>query len=265
MQTPAMKESTAILAANDVRETVRFYRDVLGFEADWLWGDPPTFGGVRWGRVQLMFCQQPEIARHIEGHQHWLQVADADAMLKTHRDRGAPIISDIGNKPWGWREYIVRDVNGYHLRFAGPCTYEKPASALSTMPPYIEIVERLPTADEHMALSKSVGWQSFQEVLPAALAHSLFGVVALDTRDPARPVVGSARIVGDTAIFYYIQDVMVLPAYQNQRIGSAMMETLMEYIRAHAPKGAMVQLFTGKPGFYERHGFRVMNGMGLVI
>ena len=133
------------------------------------------------------------------------------------------------------------------------------------MPSYIEIVERLPTPDEHAALTKGVGWQSFHEVLPAALAHSLFGVVALDTREASRPVVAAARIVGDAAIFYYIQDVMVLPAYQNQRIGSAIMEKLLERIRTHAVKGAMVQLFTGKPGFYERYCFRVMNGMGLVV
>ena len=260
-----MKDSTAILAVRDMRETVGYYRNVLGFEADWLWGDPPTFGGVRWGRVQVFFSLQPRITQHVEWHQHWFDVTDADAMLRLHRDRGAEIADDIENKPWGVREYTVRDINGYLLRFGGPCTYEKPASALATMPPYIEIVARLPTVEEHSALAKAIGWNSFREVLPAALAHSLFGVVAIDTRDAARPVIGAARIVGDAAIFYYIQDVMVLPAYQNQRIGSALMEKLLEWIRANAAKGSMVQLFTGKPGFYERYGFRSMNGMGLVI
>ena len=45
----ALSRSEAILAVADMAATVRFYRDKLSFTGDWLWGDPPTFGGVSWG------------------------------------------------------------------------------------------------------------------------------------------------------------------------------------------------------------------------
>ena len=32
-----------VIATADVIETVRYFEDVLGFEKQWVWGDPPAF------------------------------------------------------------------------------------------------------------------------------------------------------------------------------------------------------------------------------
>ena len=45
------RSSEPIFPVADVVATVRYCRDVLGFEKDWVWGEPPDFGGVRWGKV----------------------------------------------------------------------------------------------------------------------------------------------------------------------------------------------------------------------
>jgi hypothetical protein len=49
-----LTRSEAILAVSDVVATTRYYRDVLGFADEWTWGEPPDFGGVRWGKVGVM-------------------------------------------------------------------------------------------------------------------------------------------------------------------------------------------------------------------
>jgi catechol 2,3-dioxygenase-like lactoylglutathione lyase family enzyme len=261
-----LKSSEAILAVADVAATVRFYRDVLGFEGEWLWENPPTFGGVRWGAVQVMLCRQPELARNVEGHQHFFFCDDIDALHQRHQAANAPIVSKLENKPWGVREYTVRDINGYHLRFAGPQKYERPASARSTLPSFIKLEERLPTVEELGILTDAVGWNRTAEMLRVALEHSLHGVVALDTRNPQEPrVVGSIRVIGDAARFFYLQDVAVIPEFQNQRIGSAMMELVMAWLKSAAPKGSWIGLFTAKPGFYERYGFKSGSGMSLMV
>ena len=92
---------------------------MLGFESEWFYGDPPTFGGVRWGTQQVMFCQQPELAAKVEGLMHMFRVDDIRPMYEKHKAAGALIIDDLENKPWGMSEYVVRDPSGYHLRFAG--------------------------------------------------------------------------------------------------------------------------------------------------
>jgi predicted N-acetyltransferase YhbS len=77
--------------------------------------------------------------------------------------------------------------------------------------------------------------------------------------------VGAIRVVGDGAKFFYVQDVMVRPELQHQRIGSAMIESAMAWLKRSAPTGAFIGLFTGKPGFYERYGFQIGQGMSLCL
>src|SRR5437773_7764093 len=106
-----------------------------------------------------MFCQQPGLAGKVEGHQHAFFCEDIDSLRERHRASGAPVISEIANKPWGVREYTVRDLNGYHLRFGGPATYERPAGAQRTLPEFIRIVERVTSVEEDAALRAAVGWK----------------------------------------------------------------------------------------------------------
>ncbi|HEX3357468.1 MAG TPA: GNAT family N-acetyltransferase [Tepidisphaeraceae bacterium] len=257
-----LKSSEAIFAVADVTETIRFYRDILGFESEWLWGNPPTFGGVRWGSSQVMFCKQPNFTGKTEGLQHMFRVTEIRPLYEQHKKAGAPIIEDLSNKPWGLSEYVVRDPNGYYLRFAGPEVYEPKKSATETLPPHIRIEVRKPSLDEYIRLSESVGWPKDLKTMPHALDHSLFCVLAIDSRD--NQSVGMARACGDGR-FYTIWDVIVLPSYQGQKIGTALMEQTLTELRKIGPKGAFVGLFTGKPDFYGRVGFIKDLGMHLAL
>ena len=191
-------------------------------------------------------------------------MSDVEKLHAFHRANGAEIISPIENKPWGMREYTVRDPWGYELRFAGAEKYERPPNAHDFLPPNIRIIERMPTVYEYVAVVKSVNWIHNAEVLPAALRNSAYGAVAVDESQPANPkTVGMVRIIGDGALVFYIQDVAVMPSHQNQRIGTALVETAIRWLRASEPRGAFVGLFTAKPAFYERLGFLKDIGMHL--
>ena len=64
----------------DVVATVRYYRDVLGFEKDWVWGEPPDFGGVRWGKVGAMFALQSGPDSNVHGQWHSFFVEGIDGL-----------------------------------------------------------------------------------------------------------------------------------------------------------------------------------------
>jgi ribosomal protein S18 acetylase RimI-like enzyme len=68
-----------------------------------------------------------------------------------------------------------------------------------------------------------------------------------------------ARIIGDGGMVYYIQDVIVIPDYQRQGIGTQMMDRIMAYIRLHASQSTIIGLMSavGKEAFYEKYGFMV--------
>ena len=119
----------------------------------------------------------------------------------------------------------------------------------------IEIQDRTPTLMEYLNITDAVGWSNYvgPETAAVALANSLFCVMAI--RD--HRCVGIARIVGDRAIFFYVQDVAVLPDYQGQGIGDLLMARVIEWLEENAPDRAFVGLFSarGKEKFYERYGF----------
>jgi GNAT superfamily N-acetyltransferase len=199
-----------------------------------------------------MFCLQPELAARVEGHQHAFFVNGIDRLFEQHRNNAVPIIAPLEAKPWGLREYVVRDPNGYHLRFGEPITPR--ATAAKPLPEGIRLVDRLPSIEEYETLIRAVGWvHTNMEAVPTALRNTLYCVVAVENEK----AVGMARVVGDGTMGLYVQDVMVLPDRQRQGIGTALMEAVMIHFHRVAPAKASIALFTGRPlaAFYERHGF----------
>ena len=117
-----------------------------------------------------------------------------------------------------------------------------------------ELVQRPPTVAEYQRLRKSAGWVLFDhDATRHALDSALFSVCLLC----GDAVVGCGRIVGDGGIYYYVQDVIVVPSLQGRGLGDTIMTHLMQWLEGAAPDRAFVALFsaTGKAPFYERHGF----------
>lgn len=237
----------------DVVATVRYYCAVLGFGNDWLWGDPPEVGGVRWGKLGVMFSQVGPGAK-VGGQWHSFFVDGIDALHELHGCNGATICSPLELKPWGLREYTVRDLNGHYLRF-GQRASDRSATAGREPASTVSIVERLPTVEEYQVLMKGVGWSKTEPTdrERAALAGARFGVVAIE----GDRVVGAGLVLGDGVTFAYLKDIMVHPEWQGRKVGSRIVEALLAIIRRSTSDGMLVTLFTGQnlAEFYERFGF----------
>ena len=121
--------------------------------------------------------------------------------------------------------------------------------------------ERPPTNAEYRFLISAVGWADYTnvDVVDAALAHSLYHVVALHEE----AVIGMARVVGDGAMFFYIQDVVVAPAHQGRGVGTLLLERIMSYLKDAAPERAFIGLFAaeGTLPYYARFDFAVRMGL----
>jgi RimJ/RimL family protein N-acetyltransferase/uncharacterized glyoxalase superfamily protein PhnB len=114
-----------ILAVRDVRATAEYYRDQLGFEIVFLYGDPPTYAGVALGEwtasgaiIHLALVDAPP---PVAGIGLYLPVGPAiDALFESYRARGVDLVGEVAQQPWGAREFSLRDCNGYLLRFSTP-------------------------------------------------------------------------------------------------------------------------------------------------
>jgi len=116
------------------------------------------------------------------------------------------------------------------------------------------IEERNPSFDEYKALREAVGWKLTEETSTRkALDNSLYSVVALDNKK----VVGTGRVIGDDGLYYYIQDLIVIPNNQGKGYGKELMAKLMDFVQSHARPGSIIGLMAapGLENFYEEFGF----------
>ena len=112
--------------------------------------------------------------------------------------------------------------------------------------------------EDVLHLYQAVGWTNYThqpQMLEQALSHSLVIYVALD----GDAVVGLIRLVGDGFSSVFVQDLIVLPSYQRQGIGSSLMkEALKDYKDAY-----QVQLVTEETErtleFYRFMGFETLS------
>ena len=112
--------------------------------------------------------------------------------------------------------------------------------------------------DDVLHLYQAVSWTNYTnqpQMLEQSLTHSLAIYVARD----GEKIVGLVRLVGDGFSSVFIQDLIVLPSYQRQGIGSTLMkESLGDYKDAY-----QVQLATDQTektlGFYRSLGFETLS------
>jgi GNAT superfamily N-acetyltransferase len=118
----------------------------------------------------------------------------------------------------------------------------------------VKIRECIPSVEEYQRLRDSVNWSKVSDrAVKNSLENSLFSICAfLNSK-----LIGYGRIIGDRGIYYYIQDMMVLPIYQKRGIGKQIMNELIEYLNNHADESAFIGLMAAKgySQFYEPYGF----------
>ena len=112
---------------SDVGATVRFYTETLGFDAVRLEteGSVPVFAVLGLGDAVVLIDRQesiggaPPTPRGLAVNIR-VMVPDVDAVYGRARAAGATISRDIGDRDYGLRDFIVRDPDGFRIRFASP-------------------------------------------------------------------------------------------------------------------------------------------------
>lgn len=130
----------------------------------------------------------------------------------------------------------------------------------------LRFIHQPPDASSYLLLRNTTTWDTLPEkVMETGLRNSLFGVSVFD----GDQIVGCGRVIGDGAMYVYIQDVIVLPEYQGLGIGSRIMQHLMDYITTQLPESVFTGLMAARDvaGFYEKFGFlrRPPNRPGMFI
>jgi len=116
---------------HDMEESLRFYRDKLGFR---VVRQEPDFAVVALGSAFVLLAAAAAAVQYeMPGVKEWLAGApqgigvnmliilgDVDVMYQRARSSGATIAKEIDDRDYGLRDFITADPDGYLLRFASP-------------------------------------------------------------------------------------------------------------------------------------------------
>lgn len=134
----------------------------------------------------------------------------------------------------------------------------------------ITIKENNILSKEFNYLTEKVGWGTRDiNIVEEALNNTLYSVSIYDDDK----IIGYGRIIGDKTIFLYIQDIMVIPEYQGQKIGTMIMKELLNKIEEYKKINPHIRTYLGaskgKEAFYKKFGFMTRSeaelGEGMVL
>ena len=97
----------------DLERAQQHYRDVLGFQVNWVYPDK-TICGISRGDVSIFLSLRTP---PFEPAVHWMFAPDIDATYKELKSSGANIVEPLERKPWGLRQFTVSDLDGnlFHI------------------------------------------------------------------------------------------------------------------------------------------------------
>ncbi|MCK4259718.1 MAG: GNAT family N-acetyltransferase [Halanaerobiales bacterium] len=103
-------------------------------------------------------------------------------------------------------------------------------------------------------LYEDAGWVAYTQDIPTlmkAIENSLKIITAWD----GDQLVGLIRVVGDGLTIVYIQDILILNSYRRKKIGTQLVEQVLENYNHVRQKVLLTEEGPDRRQFYEKQGF----------
>lgn len=114
------------LPVKNLRQTLDYYRNTLGFYDEWTWANQDgkvVDGGIRRDDMRLIFGEDPEFVDVICSYPKsrlplmWF-VENIDDIYSEFQVRGIELADTLRTHDYGLREFAFVDINGYYIRIA---------------------------------------------------------------------------------------------------------------------------------------------------
>lgn len=117
--------------------------------------------------------------------------------------------------------------------------------------------ENILTAEDVILFQRKMSWvEDPKAQWEKSLLNTIYSIVAMKDNE----IIAMGRLLGDAAIYWYINDVFVLTKYQGCGIGREVVSRLIQYVKENSLPETEVSVCLmcakGKEDFYEKLGFR---------
>jgi catechol 2,3-dioxygenase-like lactoylglutathione lyase family enzyme len=122
---PSLTSAIPVLFVSNVRASADFFDEKLGFDIDFLHGNPPFYGAVSRdnARLHLRFVHEPAfVAGIVEKEQllaAFINVNDVKSLFAEYLEAGVDLHGRLKKEPWGGNGFTVRDPDGNLIYFCG--------------------------------------------------------------------------------------------------------------------------------------------------
>lgn len=113
------------MPVKNLRQTLDYYREVLGFYDEWTWADESgnlTDGGIRRDEMHLLFGEDPAFTATVSSGRRRLPllwfVDNIVAVYAEFKERNIMLADDLKTHAYGLKEFAFIDLNGYYIRVA---------------------------------------------------------------------------------------------------------------------------------------------------
>jgi catechol 2,3-dioxygenase-like lactoylglutathione lyase family enzyme len=124
-QDTAVASAKPVLYVADVDASARFYRDRLGFQIDFLHGNPPFYGSVsrEGATLHLKLVDEPVFAAGAVERQGlimaFVDTPNVRELYTEYRAADVEIAQKLTKQAWGGTDFTVRDPDGNAIAFVG--------------------------------------------------------------------------------------------------------------------------------------------------
>ena len=109
--------AATLFVVQDVLRSVEHYRDVLGFQTEFTYGEPTFYAGVERDDVVIHLQAASETKRQPGHGAMYVFVTDVDALYQELKSRGARTLNEPRDYPYGMRDFNINDIDGNQLCF----------------------------------------------------------------------------------------------------------------------------------------------------
>jgi len=107
-----------VLAVNNLDAATRYFMDVLEFDRDF---SAPGWEFLSFGDFKLMIghCADAPTAVETGDHSYFAHVLveNVDSVFEKFYANGAQLLSHVGDRPWGIRDFAVKTPEGHRITF----------------------------------------------------------------------------------------------------------------------------------------------------
>ena len=112
-----MHGSTTVTTVKNIAESMAYYRDKLGFDVAFEYGEPTFYVGLCSGDVTVHLVAASQTPRQPGNGAMCIFVDDVDAVHADLMKRGAKVLKEPKDYDYGMRDFDVADLDGNMIFF----------------------------------------------------------------------------------------------------------------------------------------------------